>query len=166
MRYEALIAMLALCPALAGGAPRSHQHTAEMRVERPGKPTGPISVEHRLAAEPAVGVPLAITVTARVNAVVDGLSIEATASAPQAALVTPARLLEAANGRYVWQITVVPLAAEAGYLRVLVAGLVDGTPQAQSLTISLRSAAPEADAPVATSAGGEPLIALPAKETP
>ncbi len=66
---------------------------------------------------------------------------------------------------YSWQITVVPLAAEAGYLSVIVSGTIDGVDQARSVTISLRSAAP-ADAPAPVAGGGETLIALPVQESP
>src|SRR5262245_46349170 len=59
---------------------------AAPRMKLPGKPTGPIAVEYRVAAVPAVGVPLEIDVSARVEAEVQGLSIEANASAPHAVL--------------------------------------------------------------------------------
>ena len=160
-----LAASLMMWPLLTAAAPRVLERAAPAAAELPGKPTGPILVEHRLAADPAVGVPLDITVTARVDAAASGLSIEANATVPRAALVTPPRLLEAGAGVYSWQITVVPLAAEAGYLSVIVSGTIDGVDQARSVTISLRSAAP-ADLPAPTAGGGETLIALPVQESP
>jgi hypothetical protein len=60
----------------------------------------------------------------------------------------------------------VPLAPEAGYLSVIVSAEVDGTQQAQSLTISLRSMSAGGPEPVAVRAGAETLIALPVQESP
>jgi hypothetical protein len=159
-----LVASLAW-PLSTGAAPRAVERAAPAAAELPGKPTGPILVEHRLAADPAVGVPLEITVTARVDGAAGGLGIEANATVPRAALVTPPRLLEAGEGVYSWQITVVPLTAEAGYLSVIVSGTIDGVDQARSVTISLRGAAP-ADARAPVAGGGETLIALPVQESP
>jgi hypothetical protein len=130
----------------------------------PAKPTGPIAVEHRITAEPQVGVPLRIAVTARGEGV--GLGIAANATAPRAVLVTPPVLIIADEGVVTWEITVVPLTAEAGYLSVIVSGEVDGTEQARSVTISLRSAPSAAEAAAAVSAAGETLIALPVQESP
>ncbi|HEY3518944.1 MAG TPA: hypothetical protein VGL98_17980, partial [Gammaproteobacteria bacterium] len=65
-----------------------------------------------------------------------------------------------------WKITVVPLAAEAGYLSLIVAGRVDGVAQARGVTVPLRSAAAGGPAPAAEAAGPEALIALPVQETP
>ncbi len=161
----ALLAASLAWPLSTGAAPRVAERAAPAAAELPGKPTGPIVVEHRLAADPAVGVPLEISVTARVDAAAGGLSIEANATVPRAALVTPPRLLAAGEGVYSWQITVVPLAVEAGYLSVIVSGTIDGLDQARSVTISLRSAAP-ADAPAPVAGGGETLIALPVQESP
>ena len=151
-------------PLLVGAAPRTLEIAALVRVERPDKPTGPIAVEHRLAAEPAVGVPLTITVTARVEGDVGRLSIEANATEPRAALVSPPLLMAVAGSVYSWEVTVVPLVAEAGYLSVIVAGLIDGIAQARSVTIALRSTAPAAAA--AAIGQDERLIALPVQESP
>ena len=137
-----------------------------MRVELPGKPTGPIAVEHRVPAEPAVGIPLAIAVTARVEAEVGALRIDASASSPRAALVTPPLLTSVTDGVYAWTITVVPLATDAGYLSVIVSGNIEGVAQARSVTISLRSTAAPDAAPSAAVIDGETLIALPVQESP
>jgi hypothetical protein len=161
----AVMAALLGWPLLAGAAPRAIEDTAPARAELPGKPTGPIVVEHRLAADPAVGVPLEIVVTARAEGAHGGLSLEASATAPSAVLVTPPLPIMAEEGVYSWTITVVPLASEAGYLSVLVSGVVDGVDQARSVTISLRSAAATAGQP-SPAAGGETLIALPVRESP
>ena len=66
---------------------------------------------------------------------------------------------------YAWELTVVPLAADAGYLSVIVAGTIDGVEQARSVTIALRSTVP-AEAPEVTITDGEALIALPVQESP
>src|SRR5688572_30484999 len=117
-------------PALGAAAPRAAEGAAATRVALPVKPTGPIGVEYRVTGQPAVGVPLEIAVTARVEADVSGVTIEAAASSVRAALVTPPALVSAGAGVYSWTITVVPLAAEAGYLSVIVAADVDGVAQA------------------------------------
>lgn len=149
----------------AGAAPRAAGISTPTRVERPDKPTGPIVVEHRLAAEPALGVPLTIAVTARVEGDVGRLSIEATATAPRALVVSPPVLVAAGDGVYSWEVSVVPVAAEAGYLSVIVSGSIDGVAQARSVTIALGNAAP-AEASAVTVAEGETLIALPVQESP
>lgn len=147
-----------------GAAPRSLEAVAP--GELPGKPTGPITVEYRLAAQPAVGVPLTITVTARVENNVGTLGIEANATSPRYVLLTPPQLATAGDGKYVWALTVVPLAAEAGYLSVIVSGTSEGVAQASSVTISMRSAAAPAEVPLSAAADGEALIALPVQESP
>jgi hypothetical protein len=125
-----------------------------------------MAVEHRLAAPPAVGVPLELVVTARVEPGVGDLTIAADASTPRAVLVASPELVTAADGVYVWTITVVPLAADAGYLTVIVAGDVDGLAQARSVTVSLRSSGSPGASPAPEAAEGEVLIALPVQEGP
>ena len=162
----ALVAAASLAwPWLAAGAPRAAERAATS-VELPGKPTGPIAVEHRLATQPSVGVPLDVSITARVAGDVGRLGIEANATAPDAALVTAPTLVAVGEGTYSWRLTVVPLVAEAGYLSVIVSGSIEGVAQARSITISLRSAAAEGDPPAVALAGGETLIALPVQESP
>jgi hypothetical protein len=138
----------------------------EARIELPGKPTGPIVVEHSEPAEPAVGIPLAFSITARVEGAVGALRIEANASSPRAVLVTPPLLTSVADGVYAWTITVVPLTADAGYLTVIVSGNIDGVAQARSVTLSLRSAAAPDAVSSAALTDGETLIALPVRESP
>jgi hypothetical protein len=168
MKRRAATFMVAACiawPFSIAAAPRVAETPAPVRAERPGKPTGPIAVEHRLTAEPVVGVPLKIAVTARVAGEVGRLSIEATATAPRAAVVAPPVLMAVEGEAYSWEITVVPLAADAGYLSVIVSGSIDGVEQARSLTIALRSTVP-AKAPAVMVVEGEALIALPVQESP
>lgn len=161
-----LVAVLLAVPLATGAAPRSLDRAA-VRAEFPCKPTGPIAVEHRLAARTAVGVPLAIAVTARLAADARDVRIEADASRPSAVLVTQPALERVDGGTYRWTITVVPLEAEAGYLNVIVSADVDGVAQAEAVTVSLRSAAaPEAAPTQVTKSGGEALIALPVEESP
>jgi hypothetical protein len=162
-----LVAAALAAPALAGAAPRPAEGTPATARALPGKPTGPIAVEYRLAEQPVVGVALAIDVTARVQAAAGSLAIEANPSAPRSVLVTPPTLVKAGDGVYSWRITVVPLTAEAGYLSVIVEGVVDGVAQARSVTIPLRSRAPAAaSAPAAAAPAAETLIALPVEESP
>ena len=160
-----LLAVLAW-PSWSGAAPPIEARRIELHAELPGKPTGPIAVEHRVPAEPAVGIPLAIAVTARVEAEVGALRIEASASSPRAALVTPPLLTSVSDGVYAWTLTVVPLTTDAGYLSVIVSGNIDGVAQASSVTISLRSTPARDVRPIAAAIEGESLIALPVQETP
>jgi hypothetical protein len=111
-------------------------------------------------------VPVEIAVTARVRPGASRLAIETVASSPQAVLLTTPELTAGADGVYSWTFTVVPLAVEAGYLTVIVAGEVDGVAQARSVTIPLRSAAGAAQEAATGAAQGESLIALPVQESP
>jgi hypothetical protein len=152
-------------PLFGNAAPHASDSASPVRVELPGKPTGPIAVEHRLAGEPMVGVPLKIALTARVAGTVGRLSIEATATTPRAALVSAPLLVAVEGDAYAWELTVVPLAADAGYLSVIVSGTIDGVEQARSVTIALRSTV-LAEALDVTIADGEALIELPVQESP
>ena len=157
----ALIAAILAWPSL--GAPRATEGAAPAVAHLPAKPTGPIALEYRVAVAPTVGAPLEIDVSARVEPGVKGLTIEANASAPHAVLVTPPTVVTAGDGVYAWKLTIVPLAAEAGYLSLIVAGRVDGVAQARGVTVPLRSVA-GGPAPAAKAAGPEALIALPVQE--
>jgi hypothetical protein len=161
----ALLAAALAWTAFAAAAPRDSERAAPERFDVRVKPTGPIGVEYRVAAQPAVGVPLEIAVTARVQADVRRVTIEANPTAARAVLVTPPALVTAGEGVYSWTVTVVPLVAEAGYLSVIVAGDVDGVAQARSVTVPLRSADARGARPTATD-GPEALIALPVQESP
>lgn len=157
--------LLSVVPSVVAGAPQTDAGAPRAIRELPGKPTGPIVVDYLLERTPAVGVPFAITINARVQ---DGaeLRLEVTASAPSSTLVTVPTLAASDAGQYSWRVTVVPLAAEAGYLNVIVAGEVEGVAQASAVTISLRSAVEAAPAAAAPVAQPEALIALPVLETP
>ncbi len=160
-----LAAVIAWVP-LAAAAPRAGERAPPPPADLPGKPTGPIAVEHRAAGQPAVGVPLEIAVTARVQADVSRVTIEAVASSTGAALVTVPVLVTSGEGVYTWTITVVPLVPEGGYLSVTVAGSVEGVAQARSITVPLRSADASGSVPAAGPRGREALIALPVQESP
>jgi hypothetical protein len=160
------IAAVLAWPSCGMAAPRAADGSPPAVAHLPAKPTGPIAVEYRVAAAPMVGVPLEIEVKARVERDVEGLTIEANPSAPHAVLVTPPGVVSAGDGVYAWKITVVPLAEEAGYLSLIVAGRVDGVAQARGVTVPLRSVAAAGRAPAADAGGPEALIALPVQETP
>jgi hypothetical protein len=161
----ALVAAMLALPSLGTAAPRASERPPAI-AHLPAKPTGPFSVEYRVAAAPTVGAPLEIEVSARVEPGVKGLTIEANASAPRAVLLTPPTVVTAGEAVFAWKITVVPLAAEAGYLSVIVAGRVDGVAQARAVTIPLRSAAGASQPAAPQAAGPEALIALPVQESP
>jgi hypothetical protein len=162
-----LVAALLLAFSAASAAPRQAGAAAPAVERLPVKPGGPIAVEYRLAAQPVVGVPLELTVTAHVEANVTNVTIETDPSAPGAVLVAVPELVAVADGTYSWRITAVPLAGDAGYLTVVVSGAADGLAQSRSVTVALGSAPPPGGAPAAARpGGGEALIALPVQETP
>jgi len=167
MSTRATLALLVVAlPIAAVAAPRTLGESARAaHFELPGKPTGPIAVDYRLTAVPAVGVPLAIAITARADGETAGLRLETSASQPRDVLLAVPTAVAARDGAHAWELTVVPLAPDAGYLTVVVTGEIDGVSQARTVTIALRgSEAPPAAA--AALGGGETLIALPVLETP
>lgn len=158
------LAIGVLAAALAGGAEAAPREAlrSPAAVERPSKPTGPIAVEYRLGEAPELGVPLAITVRARAAGAA-ALAIEATAADPGALQVSAPVLAGSEDGQFEWTLSVVPLAADAGFVNVLVTGTIDGVAQARSVAIPVRlAAAPVGPAP-AEESGGD-LILLPAEE--
>lgn len=163
---KTLAAFLVALPMIASAAPPALDAAArEVRFELPGKPTGPIAVDYRFREVPAVGVPLTIAITARVAGDTDGLRLETSASDPSEVLVAPPTAVARSDGAQAWELTVVPLAADAGYLTVVVTGDVDGVAQARTVTIALRGSEAPRAAPTVQGAG-ETLIALPVIETP
>jgi hypothetical protein len=160
------VAAVLAWPSLGLAAPRAGERSSPPVAHLPAKPTGPIAVEYRVAAPPTVGAPFEIEISARVEPDVKGLTIEANPSAPRAVLLTPPTVVTAGDGVFAWKIIVVPLAADAGYLNLIVAGRVDGVAQARAVTVPLRSVAASGATPAAEAAGPEALIALPVQETP
>lgn len=165
IRVAALLAAAFICAAPAFA--QSDARIKPARLASPGKPVAPIAVEHTLSAEPALGVPLTVTITARAEPSVGALTIEVHGdealgvAAPPLAAAAPA-------GTSIWTVTVTPVAAGTGYLSVLVQGEAGGEPQARSLLIPIRVgvAKPAAVEPVKIDGGGEQIIALPAEESP
>jgi hypothetical protein len=105
-------------------------------------------------------------ITARVDGETAGLRLETSASEPRDVLLAVPTVIAAPDGAQAWELTVVPLAQDAGYLTVVVMGEIDGVSQARTVTIALRgSEAPPAVA-AREGAGEETLIALPVLETP
>jgi hypothetical protein len=137
------------------------------RIELPGKPTGPITVDYRVPAEPVIGAPLEIAIMARLDAGATRVLLDASASDAAALWVASPTLVTQAAGLYTWRVTVVPWRASAGYLNVIVAGEIEGLTQARSVTIPIRSAGPgPVGATVDAGRSPEVLIALPVRETP
>jgi hypothetical protein len=167
MSYRtALASLLVALPMAASAAPPAHGAAVrEARFELPGKPTGPIAVDYRFREVPAVGVPLTIAITARAAGETGGLRLETSASQPGDVLIALPTAVASPDGAQAWELTVVPLAADAGYLTVVVTGEIDGVSQARTVTIALRGALAPPAAPVVQGAG-ETLIALPVIETP
>ncbi len=169
MKQRTLAALLASTlwwPAAANAAPRAADVPARAVARQHVKPGGPIAVEYSVTANPVVGTPLEIAINARVEAGLRNVAIEANASAPRAVLVAQPEVTTRGDGLYSWTITVVPLAADAGYLTVVISGEADGLLQARSLTVPLGSGAPQSVAPASQPAQGEALIALPVQEGP
>lgn len=167
MSLRAALALSLICaPLAAAAAPRALDEPARAaRFERPGKPTGPIAVDYRLAAVPAVGVPLMVAITARADGETAGLRLETIASEPRAVLLTVPTAVASTDGAHAWELTVVPLTPDAGYLTVVVMGEIDGVSQARTVSIALR-ASETPPAAAATEGKAETLIALPVLETP
>ena len=150
--------------ALAAAPEKAGEPSQPARYESPGKPTGPIAVEHQFGGHLAVGTSVTLTITARVEPGAGELAIETTATEPKALALSAPVLLASGVGWYSWQLTVVPFAVDAGYLNVIVSGEIDGMAQARTVSIGLRSAEPP---PVAVApSGNETLIALPVREGP
>ena len=160
--------VLALVAAVVTGAVAAAPLNAPAAAtHEEAKPLGPIAVDVRLAAPPALGVPLTVTVTARAEAV-DRLELEVRTD-DSAALVIGAQSgpLDRAGVRS-WVVSVVPVRATGGNLSVVVAGEIDGVAQAQSVTTKVRPAGAvptvRALSIAPAEAGGEHLSLLPVEE--
>lgn len=148
-------------PAAADGAPRTS----------PGKPTAPITIAFALAAEPAVGALLAISIEIHSAAEVGDLALDARAEDGAALLVAAQAPVPGKSGA--WTVTVVPLADGTAYLNVTAQGTIGGAPQTRSIAIPVRAGnakpAQAREAVRASAAAGEGeaerVVLLPAVET-
>ena len=136
------------------------------QFDPPSKPTGPISVDYRLAETPALAMPLTITVTARAEAGAGRLLLQTSSSDSAALWVSAAAPVAASEGAQAWVLTVVPLLATPSHLQITVAGDIDGVPQARTVVIPIRVAGDVASPPRVEQSDGEALILLPVTESP
>ncbi len=131
----------------------------------PPKPSGPIDVSYRVGVAPRVGLPVDIEITAHAAAAQDLTLEAAVANGGTLAIAGQSLGTELVDGRR-WVVTVVPLAADAAYLTVVVTGRIEGLAQSRSLVVPIRTL-PTAQAVVdetAVTADGERLILLPVEE--
>ncbi len=132
----------------------------------PPKPSGPIDVAYAAGAAPRVGQPVEIEITARAAAA-EGLALEVVVpKGGTLAIAGQSAGTALADGRR-WVVTVVPLAADAAYLTVVVTGRIEGLLQSRSIVVPIRTV-PDAQAVseqrTAVTAHGERLILLPVEE--
>ena len=130
---------------------------------------GPIAVEAHLAAPPALGVPLAVIITARVDGFAVGrLDLEVRADDATALVIGARSEPFDHSGSQSWVVTVVPMRASGGNLSIVVSGEIEGVAQAQSVVTKVRPAAGEptvgALAVVPAQVVGENLALLPVEE--
>lgn len=163
---------LAVLVACVGGA--AMQAVAAPRERPPGvvaggppKPSGPIDVSYSVGAALRVGVAVAIEITARAAAA-EGLALDvAVASGGALAIVGQSTGTELADGRS-WVVTVVPLAADAAYLTVVVTGRIEGLEQSRSVVVPIRTASTAqtvVEHETAVTSDGEGVILLPVEES-
>lgn len=140
---------------------------APVATHQEAKPLGPIAVDVRLAAPPALGVPLTMTVTARAEAI-DRLDLEVHTDDSAALVIAGQSGPVDRAGARTWVVTVVPLRASGGNVSVVVAGEIDGVAQAQSVTTKVIPAGAVSTVRALSSApakaGGENLSLLPVEE--
>jgi hypothetical protein len=138
-----------------------------------------MTIEFALAAEPAAGALLEISVEVRAPADVGDLALDARADDGRALLV--AAQAPVAGRRGAWTVTVVPLADGTSYLNVTAQGTIGGETQARSVAIPIRSGARASAVPRPAGAaiqaaqapdtgrppaGGERVVLLPMVEIP
>lgn len=165
--------LLACVGAAASAAPRAqpgtaHSTAAGVATRSPGKPTAPITIEFSLAAEPAVGALLAISIAVHASAELGDLALEVRAEDGSALLVAAQTPVAGVPGA--WTVTVVPLADVTAYLNVTAQGTLGGVPQTRSVAIPVRvgNAKPARALRASAVAGegeAERLVLLPAAET-
>lgn len=141
-----MAAVIACVCAAAAAAPRGAADGWSTRS--PGKPTAPIAIEFALAAEPAPGALLDISIEASAPSDVTDLALDARADDGRALLV--AAQTPVAGKRGAWTVTVVPLAAGTSYLNVTVQGTLGTDTQTRSVAIPVRAGGTAAAAVVRT----------------
>jgi hypothetical protein len=138
--------------------------------ESPGKPLPPIEFGYRILGTPALGQPLEIEISSRVQSALAGLNVALSGGERLQVPVEMARmrLANAAGGERVTEtIRVTPLTEGTLYLNVLLQAEIDGRLQSRAVTIPIRVGGPAVVAPagtLSTDANGEPIISLPASE--
>jgi hypothetical protein len=165
MKTPALV--LVFVAAVVTGAVAAAPLDAPVATHQEAKPLGPIAVDVRLAAPPALGVPLTVTVTARAEAI-DRLDLEVYTDDSAALVIAGQSGPVDRAGARTWVVTVVPLRAWGSNVSVVVAGEIDGVAQAQSVTTKVIPAgavpAVRALSIAPVEAGGENLSLLPVEE--
>ena len=150
--------------------------TAAPRVKSPvkatvGKPVAPIAIDYELSAEPALGVPFDMRITASSMGITDlTLSLRADEGL-QAGM--PQLVSSSADGASrTWLVTVTAPGEGTYYLSVLVQGRSGSKQPARDVLIPIRigAAAPTKSAAAAvepkTDANGERVLVLPAETSP
>jgi hypothetical protein len=167
MMRGAMVFVLVACAAVlathALAAPRERQPVVV--AGGPPKPSGPIDISYRVGVAPRVGVPVDVEITAHAAAA-QGLTLEvAVANGGTLALAGQSVGAALADGLR-WVVTVVPLAADAAYLTVIVTGRIEGLEQSRSVVVPIRTlpAAQSVVEETAVTTGGERLILLPVEE--
>jgi hypothetical protein len=141
-------AVLACACAAAGAAPR----VMDRATRSPGKPTAPMAIDFALAAEPAPGALLEISIEVRAPGDVGNLALDARADDGRTLLV--ASQAPVAGKRGAWIVTVVPLADGTSYLNVSVQGTIGTETQTRSVAIPVRAGGGPAAAAVPRSTEG------------
>lgn len=147
--------MFVACVGAAATAAPRHAATdgGSAATRSPGKPTAPLAIEFALAAEPAPGALLEISIEVTAPNDVTGLALDARADDGAALLV--AAQVPVVGKRGAWTVTVVPLAAATSYLNVTVQGTLGTATQTRAVAIPVRAGGAAAAAAVrATEAGG------------
>jgi hypothetical protein len=166
MKTGALLLALIGVAAAAAAAPRE---TPVVATQLEAKPKGPIAVDVRLAAPPALGSPLTVTVTARADGI-DRLVLEVRADDPAGLAIGAVSAPVDRAGARTWSVIVVPVRSSGANLSIVVAGEIDGVAQAQSVVTPVRpaGAAPPVRAMAVgpSTRDGENLTLLPVEELP
>jgi hypothetical protein len=161
-----LAAMLASAASVAVSAPPG-------AIRGPvGKPTAPIAIRHALAAAPALGRPLEISIEIESAVPLDDVTVSLSGdnglfvNASEATLRIP-RIESDAVHRVT--VTVTPLVLDVLYLTIVVDADTGGERQARTALVPVRLAAEKSRSPAtlkADPAGGGAIHSLPAVQSP